>query len=1313
MASGYFRNTFDGGLDTDINKSFMPTNKYVLAENVNLSGFNNKFFSLENVKGQSDFATLFNYGDNVNDILGVYKANFKIATEENVPCIVVFAVANTGAGYKYRIYAVRLTGGTVYELYQKDIGVWAGVYDGTLVVDAARNTEGNIDTLYFTDNFLPPGRLRCEIPSGYSPNFLTDDDILLLKKPALGTITLDSVTTGGSLLTGTYQLAYQLINPTNNKYTKFSLLTTPIHVYTTINSFTRAGIGLPSNKKIVVDITPTEDELVEYTHFRLAVVENIYTEDVITTDIGLTKVELVSDYLSSGVLQNYEIKSNSQIETETIDNIVIDLAAIDKAKTIEISENRLLLGNVSYKDLDYDNTNGAPAFASGSILKQVGSSTDSFSSDDFTSRYTGHFRGEVYRYAISYFDEFGNYSYPKTLDMSSVTNNQISGAIDMKFPTRSQYVGSTNYTLMDTATGRTISLGLRLTDIDNHPTWAKGFVILRAKRKKDVEFQTPVIPLSYWHGIGAVGEYPNTAYEGNGPTAVTYADATPMGPNLTYIPTNLFYGGVTATGLSGFSTSSGSTVTDETYAGESKPLRYINTFQSALIYPPDNIYKNTPFSFKGNEKLRTVDASTCRLFLSKFATESYNLGSGLNTSCSGSFFSSVDGDYYYDSVHTGTKPAIRSTDAVITKSEAFDNYDEGKTVGGVDVWKLSNLVTGGPNIGTQGVTHRSVAVTLDSARTVLGGPLGTALGFTSGTPAYVAATSAILDSTDFITSTGGLYGSRINMIEIANVINGLDDTRYGTADEYNEFIYTGTKVVFTNSEVTTYIQTETSLPKTVDVWGGDCIVSPHTFKVAGTAYSVINHAKGKTTPAGETVGVAAAKWTRVFRTDATGAVVMMPVALNSASQHLTVILESEYHGSARDMDAYETIGTYGFEIPGQTSESMNKAPYSYGYNINLNKQNDQKIFLPQDPLLPEVNTYKARILYSSPKVFQTTIEGFDTFPILNFYDLNETQGPLNKLKIAGDNLYAVQSSGIAYLATGEKLIELTDASTLGVKSGDVFGNVFYVDTFRGGQHTLGITTNGNSLFILDNKLKQIYKLSGQSLEVISHLGLTSTMATAFANTTPQNNVLAFYDFSREHVWFVHKGQNFCYLWNDKYKFWETNYTFGEDGVMGGVYLDAPPTGVGSYQNQLMLVGKVGTDVKATTMYDGERTKLAGSYVVPKVSFVVNPEFERGKILEAILVNANNRLDTLDVSIEREAELGNQTVSNVSLVPTPSPTRVEGAYVLKFPYDATEARLRGLVGTLTVKFPDGSLTAGANQINLSSVVTKYMVSDTIF
>jgi hypothetical protein len=381
----------------------------------------------------------------------------------------------------------------LYQLYERTLD--SDYFDASKVVTGVLYPENGVDILYYTDNYYTIGKLRCEIPASYSANFLVDTDVKLLRNGASNIPELESISEGGSLFCGSYQLSYQLINIDTNQFTKFSLFSNPIQIYVNktaalSNNYTQAvsGVGLQSSSKIVVDIPLSANELAYYTHFRLAVLENIEPSGVNVEVARLTPIESISDYLSSSTINNYEYSTNLRLESIALSEIVVDTMAINTIKTLTVRENRLVGGNVTYKALDYDN--GDPVISGGSIVKEsLSNQRNPFDSPSFASRYRGHFRGEVYRYAISYFDEDGNFSYPKVFNMASVAHNQCAalddGHKDMKFPNRSQVLGGTRYTLFNSS-NRLQSLGLELTGIDNHPTWAKGFVILRARRIKNI-----------------------------------------------------------------------------------------------------------------------------------------------------------------------------------------------------------------------------------------------------------------------------------------------------------------------------------------------------------------------------------------------------------------------------------------------------------------------------------------------------------------------------------------------------------------------------------------------------------------------------------------------------------------------------------------------------------------------------------------------------------------------------------------------------------------------------------------------------------
>jgi hypothetical protein len=111
------------------------------------------------------------------------------------------------------------------------------------------------------------------------------------------------------------------------------------------------------------------------------------------------------------------------------------------------------------------------------------------------------------------------------------------------------------------------------------------------------------------------------------------------------------------------------------------------------------------------------------------------------------------------------------------------------------------------------------------------------------------------------------------------------------------------------------------------------------------------------------------------------------------------------------------------------------------------------------------------------------------------------------------------------------------------------------------------------------------------------------------------------------------------------------------------------------------------------MYTEPSTTLFGEIVIPRVKFYVNPG-EFSKTFDNMMFNSTDRLDYVDLTVERESALGDQT-SNATVDVEP----VEGNYRIKTLRDDAGARMRGL--RMSVMLYWSSLFS-----NLSSVVTKF-------
>jgi hypothetical protein len=173
----------------------------------------------------------------------------------------------------------------------------------------------------------------------------------------------------------------------------------------------------------------------------------------------------------------------------------------------------------------------------------IGSKAVGYRDPDNATNYVGYFRDEVYRFAITYYDEFGNYSRPVILDLSGATGitnttaaNRVSEGKDFRFPPRT----SARFGTPLNSFGHIQALGLRLIGLKNHPKWAKGFAILRAPRKKKILFQTPVVPSILVMPATALGEYPSQRRNAQG-KELPLLNVEASNPDGSFFPKNFFH----------------------------------------------------------------------------------------------------------------------------------------------------------------------------------------------------------------------------------------------------------------------------------------------------------------------------------------------------------------------------------------------------------------------------------------------------------------------------------------------------------------------------------------------------------------------------------------------------------------------------------------------------------------------------------------------------------------------------------------------------------------------------------------------------
>ncbi len=651
----------------------------------------------------------------------------------------------------------------------------------------------------------------------------------------------------------------------------------------------------------------------------------------------------------------------------------------------------------------------------------------------------------------------------------------------------------------------------------------------------------------------------------------------------------------------------------------------------------------------------------------------------------------------------------------------MDNYGEGTTLNGKYIGQYDNLTTGGlevwyqkPNNQRMGVIEipagRSDATYYTSSS---GGSITTNLGGApnNGVPAgFYPATASILtdppyrifDPTPnkFVTNKGGFTAnsSYASAVEIANISNGYDDSRYGSSSELHDIVFTGAMHVFSSAEAAT-VETTGILPISKNVYGGDCYVSSHAFKLTDNHYMIEDATGVNSSPiVSEIFPALNTKWTYGFVINGS-ITISMPVGGKNISQVVQVILESEYNGEITGIVPYTT---YTNSVVDSTVEASWRVSFAYPYHFGLLKSSDQKAFTPFDVNAPVVTDYPSRFVYSDQKIYNTDIFGFDIFRVASFTDLEDTYRGITKLTLQGDSLIALQNKAVVYIPVDANTIETRDTASLSIGSSQTVGVPRYISRQFGTQHLKTVISQDNFIIFVDNINKSVLRLSGDQVDNITDIGTATAFRTLLATSLDRNKLYAIYDNRNRQVIIYQNDGTFAYVWDDRLQVWIGTQTYTtQNRLYDGVY----------FNNYTYLLGRNNDDaLNVYKAYEGTPGQLFGNITTPSITFSVNDEFDIAKTFDNFVIYSSDKLDTADITAEKEPNVVTQVVTNQDI----EIARREGAYRVAILRDSDEARIRGTRATVTLKWVplpsfDENNPTTVDKVSLSGVITKYRFS----
>jgi hypothetical protein len=559
--------------------------------------------------------------------------------------------------------------------------------------------------------------------------------------------------------------------------------------------------------------------------------------------------------------------------------------------------------------------------------------------------------------------------------------------------------------------------------------------------------------------------------------------------------------------------------------------------------------------------------------------------------------------------------------------------------------------------------------------------------------------AAISEATnEFTTNSLDNRTDAISAIEIINVERELDDLRYGDAEDELAFQFTGAGHVFTDAELTT-VEAGGSLPiDNIAVYGGDCFVGLHTFKITDSTYVLTDPEKEADgsgtagTPTSQTD-----KWGWYFDKEAKadkykGEDVSRPYPLRGVSQTVTVLLESEINPCVAEKSPH-TGYTDAIPVPRAEQPGQIRSAFDYRYHLDYAQQNNYKVFFPFQTYEKNNTTFSSRIIYSDPKIYQSDIEGFDIFRALNFYDVDETVGDINKLQLGGDRLYALQDNGIHYIPVLASSVELADSGSLAVRTGAIISEPVVVSSLFGTKDPKSVATDGQGVFFMDRDSAMVGYVAGLKLENLSGRN-NNTRFRELVDAGIPRAFVGFFDSKRNEYWITSPSSsvnNPTTIFNMDLGVW-TSKVYGDvsAAIMGG----------DSSGGSLYLYGGLLDSIwNVHKMYEGASWGGPFTSFRPHIHYRVNADADLSKVFDAVAVNIS--LEPNAMAIVTDDTLGNTKTTNGWATFN---DLGQGTFKTKsLRANSGGRRMRGLSAQFQLTFEITSIS------HLSSILTKYRPS----
>lgn len=238
---------------------------------------------------------------------------------------------------------------------------------------------------------------------------------------------------------------------------------------------------------------------------------------------------------------------------------------------------------------------------------------------------------------------------------------------------------------------------------------------------------------------------------------------------------------------------------------------------------------------------------------------------------------------------------------------------------------------------------------------------------------------------------------------------------------------------------------------------------------------------------------------------------MMSILFPCESTILTALsIDKPYYKVSEDTNSFimqEVAGSYTETISGTTY--VYEQEYDlYTYNSVYSKWFGGKYYLADPSAIESENTFSTRIYASDQKIYGESEDSMSIFRINNFIDLDGNKGDLYKILNFKNQLYFWQNTGFGIVSVNPRsLITDNNPGLLTLGTGGILDRYDYIEDDIGSQNPFGIIKSRSGLYWVDNNRNELFKFDGSVKSVSKLKGLQS-----WINDTGQiGNVRAVYD----------------------------------------------------------------------------------------------------------------------------------------------------------------------------------------------------------